>query len=167
MSAEKKPGLIRRNTAITMRDNVQQPCIGMMDETVPEGTYLFGFDASDVRNEGIVFAVDSGATREPNQHYQAPFMLYTWAVKRITLAEDDKTAGGAHARLILVDNEGETLAFVSQGALGSLDLIRALRGDGPYDPAIPICVSEEKTRHGFRVFKLRIVAATGAAPKVK
>lgn len=158
---------VRRNTAVSLAQTVAQPCKEMAAPDVPEGSYLFGFDASLPENESLIFAADSGATREPSQHYAEPFQLYTWAVKRIELAADETSPGGPHARCILIQRDGETLAFVSQGILGSLDLIRALRGDGPYDPPIPVLVTEEKTRHGFRVFKLVIHRPRTSAPAAK
>lgn len=164
MSDTRKGGLIRRNTAVALSGVLSQPAMGMMDASVPDGALLFGFDATDPANEMLVFAANDDATREPNQHYQTPFMLYTWAVKHIILAADEKTAGGPHARLVLMDKDGETLSFVSQGALSSFDLIRTMRGDGPYDPPLPILVGESKTRHGFRVFKLRIAAPVSPPP---
>ena len=134
-----------------------QPAVGMQSETVPEGSYLFGFDPSNPENEHWVFAADGESTREANQHFAEPFLLSTWAVKRITLPGEGDNAETTHARLTLIDPTDEVLSFVSVGALGSLDLIRTLRGDGPYDPPLPLIVTESKTRHGYRVYKLRIV----------
>jgi len=157
----------RSNTAIKTAGVLEQPTIGMTNGDVPEGSWLFGFDPGDVRNEHLVFAADGEATREANQHFVEPFMLSTWAVKRITLQSDETSEAQPHARVILIDPNGETLAFVSLGVIGSLDLIRSLRGDGPYDPAIPVIVTEAKTRHGFRVYKLRIAPPAPPAKPAK
>lgn len=57
-------------------------------------------------------------------------------------------------RVVLIGPAGETLAFVSEGAIRSLDLIRSLCGDGPWDPPLPISVVQIKTRRSFRTYRL-------------
>lgn len=158
---------VRRNTALTMKGVVEQPVVAMARDDTPEGSWLFGFDPGDMRNEHWVFAADGEATREANQHFAEPFYLVTWAAKRIALQSEETSEASPHARVILIDPNGETLSFVSLGVLASLDLIRSLRGDGPYDPPIPVLVTEAKTRHGFRVYKLRIKPPEVAAPAKK
>jgi len=158
---------VNRNTAVSAAGILQQPAVAMTSESIPEGSYLFGFEPTIPANEHWVFAADAEATKEPNQCYSEPFQLVTWAVKRINITDLEGGPDIVHARLILIDPNDETLSFVSVGALGSLDLIRTLRGDGPYDPPIPIIVQEAKTRGNFRVYKLRIVHERGKQPAVK
>ena len=114
-----------------------------------------------------MFSLDANATREPNQHYTEPFHLVTWGVKRVVLQGENSGESIDHVRTVLIDKDGETLSFVSMGVLGSLDLIRALRGDGPYDPPIPIVVTEATTRNKFRVWKLRILHDRSKQPTAK
>src|SRR4029453_11046358 len=139
----KQTGLtVRRNTAIGIGGAVEQPVLALMADTVAVGTYLFGFDPSDPENERFIFAADGNATREANQHYAEPFQLYTWAAKRIALQSDDNGEAIQHVRLTLLQKDGESLSFVSVATLQSRALIRALRGDGPFDPPIPVIVTE-------------------------
>lgn len=57
-------------------------------------------------------------------------------------------------RIVLISPDGETLAFTSEGALRSFDLIRQLLGDGPWAPPLPISAVPIKTRRGYRTFRL-------------
>lgn len=59
-------------------------------------------------------------------------------------------------RVVLIGPAGETMAFVSEGAIRSLDLIRTLLGDGPWNPPLPIRVQPVPTRHGFRTFRFAL-----------
>lgn len=57
-------------------------------------------------------------------------------------------------RVILIGPSGETMPFVSEGAIRSLDLIRTLCGDGPWEPPLNISVVPVKTRRGFFTYRL-------------
>jgi hypothetical protein len=57
-------------------------------------------------------------------------------------------------RVVLVNPARETLGFVSDGVVDSLDLIRSVLGDGPYDPPIPVRVVRQKTRGQNTVLRL-------------
>lgn len=57
-------------------------------------------------------------------------------------------------RVVLIGPQMETLSFVSEGAIRSLDLIRSLCGDGPWSPPLPISVVQVKTRRNRRTYRL-------------
>lgn len=57
-------------------------------------------------------------------------------------------------RVVLIGPELETLAFLSEGAIRSLDLIRSLCGQGPWRPPLPISVVPVTTRRKFRTYRL-------------
>lgn len=57
-------------------------------------------------------------------------------------------------RIVLVSPDGATVAFTSDGALQSFDLIRQLCGDGPWDPPLPISAVPIRTRRNYRTFRL-------------
>lgn len=150
---------LKRNTAIALASVVSQPCLTMIGDTIPVGSYLLGFDPSGPDGERLLYSADDNATREANQHFSEPFYFTTWACKKV-LIRDSKTGGEVPAvRTVLFDPEFETLAFVSEGALASLDMIRTRKGDGPYDPPIPVVVKEVKTRAGWRIYKIIPVSA--------
>lgn len=156
---------VNRNTAVALSGVVTAPAARMIDETVPDCAVLFGFDPAKPEYEPWVFAADDSATREPDQHRTEPFYLVSWAAKKVMIAQPDGAAPTAGVRVTLIDPDGETLAFVSMGVALSLDTIRTLRGDGPYEPPIPITVTETKTRMGRRLWKLRIAIGVAKPPK--
>lgn len=57
-------------------------------------------------------------------------------------------------RMVLIAPDGQTLSFVSEGAIRSMDLIRSLCGDDPWDPPLQISVVPRKTRRGFFTYRL-------------
>jgi hypothetical protein len=148
---------VRRNTAMQTQSLVEAPCLSLLRQEVPDGSMIWSFDPSDPQNEALVYAVDGQGTREWTQHTSDPFCLTNWACKRV-LMESEQTGDLQPAlRITLIDDDDETLSFVSVGIAASLDLIRTLRGDGPYSPPIPLVVTQIKTRKGFSTLKLRPV----------
>lgn len=157
---------VRRNTAIAAQSLVEQPTLNLLREEVPDGTMIFSFDPSDRAHEHLVFAADGEGTREVDQHLDHPFNLVNWVAKKIAIPDDQTGVESPAVRVTLLDNEGDTISFVSVGIAASLDLIRTLRGDGPYEPPIPVTFRRVKTRRGFSTIKMRPVA-TPAAKKPK
>lgn len=147
---------LRRNTAIASIGLLQHPCSELLANNVQDGSYLFSFDPSDPESEPLFMLCEDEASREWTQHITEPFLVQHWAAKRVPLAERDGDSASIGVRLVLIDPQGETLAFVSKGALQSWDIIRQLRGDGPYNPPIRIIVKQIGTRAGFHVYKLFI-----------
>jgi hypothetical protein len=157
--SEKSTAIARRNTAIMTQSLVEVPCMSLLRSEVADGTMIWSFDPSDPALETLVFQVDGSGTREWTQHIAEPFCLVNWAVKRIMMANEETGDEQPALRIILIDDNDETMTFVSVGIAASLDLIRTLRGDGPYSPPIPLIVLPIKTRKGFQTLKLRPVAA--------
>jgi hypothetical protein len=58
--------------------------------------------------------------------------------------------------VVLVSADFKTLAFTSAGIVDSLDLIRAVKGEGPYDPAVGVTVHPVSTRSGRQMLRLRL-----------
>lgn len=144
---------VRRNTAVTSAKTLEQPATSFIRDDVAEGSYLFGFDPGIPANEPLVYACEQQATHEASQHLTEPFRLWCWAVKKVAVKDANSGDTIPAVRLVLIDPDGETLAFVSMGAVLSLDMLRQLKGDGPYDPPIPVYVREIKTRQGWRLYK--------------
>lgn len=149
---------VRRNTAVATTSLVGTPCLSLLRDECAEGASIWSFDPSLPVNEPLVWLVDLPGTREWTQHVAEPFGLVQWAVKRIMMTNDETGEELPALRVVLIGAGEETMSFVSTGIAASLDLIRTLRGDGPYEPEIPVIVVPVKTRHGFNTLKLRPVA---------
>lgn len=145
---------IRRNTAVIASSLVDHPTLSLLREETPQGQMVFGFDPSVPANESWIFAADGESTRDVDQHLAHPFNLVTWVAKKIIVPDLDTGIESPAVRLTLIDDEGETLSFASVGIAASLDLIRTLRGDGPYQPPIPVTFKRVKTRRGFSTIKM-------------
>jgi len=150
-----KPALIRKDSATLTGSLVRQTAGSLMSDDTPIGTFLFGFDPTLPENVGLVFKCDEDGTRSWDQHTTEPFLLKLWAVRKVHLpAKEDREETDA-IRTVLIDPEGETLVFASKGVMESLDLLRTLVGDGPYDPAIPVIVKRTELGGGRQLLKLR------------
>lgn len=157
---------VRRNTAVLAESLVEHPTLNMLREEVANGTMMFSFDPSVPANEPLVFLADGEGTRDVDQHLEHPFNMVNWCVKKVMLPNVDTGVESPAIRVVLIDDEMETLAFASVGIAASLDLIRTLRGDGPYAPPIPVVFKRVQTRRGFSTIKMR-PAVTPAVKKTK
>jgi hypothetical protein len=156
--AEKRNELARRNTAILTTSLVMLPCMSLLRDEVEIGAKIWSFDPSDPAMEALVYLVDGQGTREWTQHVAEPFCLVNWAVQKITMSHPETGEDRPALRVVLIDDNDETLSFVSVGIAASLDTIRTLKGDGPYSPTIPLVIVPLKTRSGFNTYKLRPIA---------
>lgn len=60
-------------------------------------------------------------------------------------------------RIVLRLSDGNTVAFVSDGILDSLQMLLGIVGPGPWDDEpLLLLVKANKTRRGFRVYKLAL-----------
>ncbi len=158
---------IRRNTAMTLESVIQQPLEALVPDAVPIGAKLYGFDPTDPKHEAWTFDAEEDATRDGMQHIAEPFQLVAWLAKKCLVFSESVNGMVPAVRLVLIDKDGETLAFTSSVVLGTMDLIRAHRGDGPYNPPIPVIVSFVKNRFGGNSPKLRIYKERSKKPESK
>jgi len=149
--------VIKRDTAVLTVGLVRQPARSLMADDVPVGSYLLNFDPGADGSAELLYVAEESATREALQHVERPFPLCWWLCKKIELPDAETGEARPMIRTVLISPDKETLSFVSVGVVGSLDLLRSLKGDGPYDPAVPVLVRMERTRGGFNMYRLRPV----------
>lgn len=141
--------------AITLQQTLPQPTQELASAAVPVGTRILPFGPDHPKFAEWLFASEETATRDPDQFTQAPFNLVAWVAKAVELPDQETGETIRAARLVLIDDHGETVSFASIGAVSSLDLLRHLWGDGPYDPARPVLFKREKTRLGRQLWRIR------------
>lgn len=156
--------VVKRETAVLAASLVKQPIRQLADDSVAVGAYVLNFDPATPLGAELLFLSEEKGTRSFDQHLEHPFPLSHWIAKKIELADNETGEVQKMIRLVLISPEKETLDFVSIGAVASLDLIRTLYGDGPFDPPLPLIVKLEKTRSGFNLLRLRPAAGPGADP---
>lgn len=154
MAGELARSKVNRNTAVAMKDQVLQPISGLFADDIAVGTTILGFDPTHEAHEAAVYAAESGESDPPEDYRDTPFLLYAWMAKKIQLADQVTGDPQPAVRVVLMSPGGKMMAATSMGVVLSLDLIRTFRGDGPYDPPIPVRVVETKTRRGFRLYRL-------------
>ena len=70
-------------------------------------------------------------------------------------SESDSRDG---VRTVLIDVDGQTASFGSDGIVRALDMLIACRGPGPWNPPIPVRLKQYSTARGRRRYTLEIVA---------
>jgi hypothetical protein len=113
------------------------------------------FDQAHPKFAEWLFISEETATRDPDQFTQAPFNLVSWVAKAVELPDQETGETIRAVRLVLIDDHGDTVSFASIGAVASLDLLRTLWGDGPFDPPRPVLFKREKTRLGRQLWRIR------------
>jgi len=77
-----------------------------------------------------------------------------WLVKQVVRTDEQTGEVKISARTTLIGPDGVSFGCESSGVIESLDLIRQVYGDGPYDPPIRCKLASSKTRHGGRYYYL-------------
>lgn len=130
-------------------------CRRLLDSDTPDGYMVANIAPEHEDFEDVLFATEEPSTREWTQHTEKPFPMVYWVAKRVTLTDEANGNPVPVVRITLISPELETVSFASLGILSSLDLIRSVRGDGPYDPAIGLVFKEVKTRRGWKMIRMR------------
>lgn len=159
--------IVRKETAVSLAAVVKAPAVSLLDDGVRDNSYLLGFDPSQPDGESMLFAMESDPTDNWDDYTQTAFPVRTWGCKRVPLYDELQKCEMPVIRTVLIAPDGRTLAFVSDGITTSLDLIRALRGDGPYDPPLNIVIRKVKTRRGYTLLKMQPLSVVETTAKRK
>lgn len=141
-------------TSIATLRSIGVPVTHLAKDGVADEYRLCSFGPGDDDFEDLLFGSEEEATKTPEQFLDVPFPVKHWSAKPITLKSDDTGEMFRAVRLVLISPDGDTVSFASQGALKSWDLVRTVRGDGPYDPPLKIAMS--KVNLGGKKFTWRL-----------
>lgn len=153
-----EPGLIHRDAARPVGAGaLALSCKGLLAEGVEDGMLISPMSMDHPEFEDCAFSVADPATDTWEKHTEKPFLLWTWFAKRVILLNEETGAPATCVRITLIDPTFATLHFVSNGITESLDMIRSLRGDGPYEPPLPVVFSEISTKPPRKMLRMRIL----------
>ena len=152
--SEKNALIKAGQTAVRLSEMVAAPISSLLDDSVRDNSYLLGFPVDTPEGKAMLFAMESDGTEKVEDYRDKPFPLIAWGCKRVPLYDDQSREYVPVIRTVLIGTGGITLAVVSDGIAASLDLIRALYGDGPFQPALSVIIKEARTRRGHRLYKL-------------
>lgn len=144
-----------RNTALMTTKVLENPVCAMLSDAVCQGSYMTSFTEADPDYERLMFLCDDNSDYTFEEFVAKPFHMVNWAVKKIAMPNAETGEMIPTCRTVLINEMDETLSFVSQGVLLSLDLIRVMRGDGPYKPAMPILCKQIRTGRGYHLIKIQ------------
>lgn len=106
-----------------------------------------------------------------DENFGTVINLRNWVVQPVEMPKDDKdpSKGTALApRIILIDEDGTSYAAISSGILKSLEnLVGVFGKPAGWPGSIPVVVSEERGRSGYRYMTLSIHKGEKAATKAK
>ena len=108
--------------------------------------------------EGRLATVNAITTAVPlNLNLDHAFNLKNFVLQAITVTDDDGM-GVPAVRSILIDSEGNSYASVSNGVISALQNLTGVLGQPETWPeaGVPVYVSEERTRRGYRVMTLKV-----------
>lgn len=142
-------------TAVILTSTVQTPTVDLAKPSAPVGSRVQNFGPDHPKFADWLFLAEEPGTKEPEQFYEQPFKMVAFVAKKVELEDPDTKETFGAVRLVLIDTDGETLSFCSVGAVSSLDLIRAICGDGPWEHGLPIVCRREKTRAGRNIWRLK------------
>lgn len=148
------PNLTQPETALSTLKMIGVPVTNLSREGVPDEYRLCSFGPENDDFEDLLFSTEEDATKTPEQFLDVPFPVKHWSAKPITLKSEDTGIDFRAVRLVLISPDSDTISFASIGALKSWDLVRTVRGDGPYDPPLRIAVS--KVNLGGKKFTWRL-----------
>ena len=141
-------------SALSTLKQIGIPVSHLAKEGVADEFRLCSFGTEDPDFEELLFSTEEDATKSPEQFMDAPFPVWHWSAKPVTLKSEDSGIDFRAVRLVFISPELDTLSFASIGALKSWDLIRTCRGDGPYHPPLKITVN--KVNLGGKKFTWRL-----------
>ena len=106
-----------------------------------------------------------------DENFGTVINLRNWVVQPVDMPVDDKdpSKGTALApRVILIDEDGTSFAAISSGILKSLEnLVGVFGKPSAWPGSIPVVVTEERGRSGYRYMTLSIYKGDKAAAKAK
>jgi hypothetical protein len=101
-----------------------------------------------------------------SENFGTVINLRNWVIQPVDMPVDDKddSKGTALApRVILIDEDGTSYAAISSGILKSLEnLVGVFGKPSEWPGSIPVAVTEQKSRKGFRFMTLSIAPAAPA-----
>ncbi len=127
----------------------------LFEDNVPAGFECANFNRETPGFARLIFSCDEPATNDKADHLSEPFDVVYWHAKRIDLPNDKTGDLEPAVRLTLIGPEGETLSLVSSGAIDSMDRVRQIFGDGPYNPPLPLLVAPIQTKTKRTLVRLR------------
>ena len=86
-----------------------------------------------------------------------PFAIKYWFVSRAEYQDDTEDEPRMGVKIILWNEEGESLATSSHSIARAMDMLVASFGQGPYDPAIKLSFTPVQTKRGRRTFRVDYV----------
>lgn len=166
MASERQVGIIKRDSAIVTSDLIKVPIRILFNEDAPVGGRILSFDPQGEGGAELLMLTEQQTDMVPEQLLNYPFEIQHWCAKAIELVNQTNGKTDRAVRVTLISPSKSTVAFTSRGVVESMDVLRLLYGDGPYQPPIKVWVNSVKTRSGWKMSQLTTKSPTPPSPPV-
>lgn len=104
--------------------------------------------------KAVTISCFSGADIPNEELMKKTFYLQNFLMHTAAMADAETGEKIPVKRCVLIDKDGKTTSFCSDGIIAGVGNLITVYGMGPWDPAIPVRVVERKTRKGYKVKNL-------------
>lgn len=128
--------------------------MALYNDEIEIGSFICNWDYTDRELARLLFLAEVPTDRKGDDLIGVQFNVRYWICTKIEIP--DRQAGGVTSvvRTVLIDDEDQTLSTLSHGIVRSVDLMRKMFGDAPYEPAIPMVVKGASTGTGSDMLML-------------
>lgn len=153
-----------------MSENTAVATVAETVNSLNEGTIAVYTSFKGESFESKVATLEATTNAEKiNEHLGETIVLKNVVVQAITVVDEETGEENDAARVILIDQDGNSYAAVSGGILKALTNIFAIVGEPHTWPegGIAIKVVEERSRRGFRFMTIKLVEHPAKAATAK
>lgn len=112
---------------------------------------------TDEQKALVLKAATSAPDMKPADLMGTPFPMANILAHQVTLMNDKSGELVTAVRCVLINPDGKTAGFVSEGVQRNLAMIFQLFGKPPYNPALFVRVKQVDTRRGNRTYTLEVL----------
>lgn len=125
--------------------------------------YVSNIPNDDPDGDRLYMATLGEADFDADDLFGSTFLLSRYIVQRAEWKSDNGDGVRVGLRVTLIDCDGNTVSFGSDGIVRSLEMLIARRGPGPWNPPIPVRLKQIGLAGGRRFFVLQIAPTEDAA----
>lgn len=125
--------------------------------------YVSNIPADDPDGDRLYMATLGEADFDADDLFGSTFLLSRYIAQRSEWKNDNGDGVRVGLRVTLIDIDGNTVSFGSDGIVRSLEMLIARRGPGPWNPPIPVRLKQIGLMGGRRYFVLQIASPENAA----
>jgi len=117
-------------------------------------TFVTNFEGTPQQRFEFLSKVMGAGAKSLTDSLQDAIDVRTWYAHRVELENKQTGEMNEVIRIAIVNDGGEAYTAVSDGLVNSLDMLRQVFGEGPYNGEVVVKVQQVKTSNGFKTYNL-------------